>query len=76
MALPINGRRREDIGRSDFVALGAAAGLRPRAVERVLDELRERVDLWIGGLETLPFDGRRRHRLRRAVEYRRGRLAP
>lgn len=76
MALPINGRRREDIGRADFVALGEAVGLRARAVERALDELRERVDLWIADLDTLPFDERRIHKLRRAIEYRRDRLAP
>ncbi len=76
MALSINGRQREDIGRADFLALGEAVGLRARAVERALDELRERVDLWIADLDTLPFDDQRIHRLRRAIEYRRGRLAP
>jgi serine/threonine-protein kinase HipA len=74
MALTLNGRHREDIGRDDFIALGAAAGLRARAVERVLDELRDRVDLWIADVGSLPFDERRLHKLRRAVEYRRGRL--
>jgi hypothetical protein len=74
MALTLNGRRREDIGRADFVALGAAAGLRGRAVERALDELRARVELWIDGLASLPFDARRLHKLRRAIEYRRDRL--
>lgn len=39
MALSIHGRRREDIGRADFVALGAAVGVSARAVERALDEL-------------------------------------
>lgn len=76
MALPINGRSREDIRRADFVALGEAVGLRARAVERALDELRERVDLWIADLDILPFDERRIHKLRRAIEYRRDRLAP
>jgi len=55
MALTINGRDREEIGRTDFVALGTAVGLRPRAVERALDELCERVDLWIVSvLRTIP----------------------
>lgn len=76
MALSINGRLREDVGRGDFVALGTAVGLRTRAVERVLDELREAVDLWIGELPSLPFDTRMLHKLRRAVEYRRERLGP
>jgi len=74
MALSLNGRRHEDIGREDFIALGAAVGIRARAVERALDELCESVDLWIGDLPTLPFDQRRIHKLRRAIEYRRGRL--
>lgn len=74
MALPINDRTREDIGRRDFLALGAAVGLRPRAVARALDELCERVDAWIDGLAELPFDEGRLIKLRRSVEYRRGRL--
>ncbi len=76
MALSINGRNREDFDRSDILALGGAVGLRPRAVERAVDELRERVDLWIAEVDRLPFDDRRIHKLRRAIEYRRNRLAP
>jgi serine/threonine-protein kinase HipA len=75
MALTLNGRDREDIGREDFLALGRTVGLRPRAVERALDELCERVELWIDDLAALPFDPGRLHKLRRAVEYRRHRLA-
>jgi serine/threonine-protein kinase HipA len=74
MALPINGRDRENIGRGDFLALGESVGLRPRAVERVLDRLCERAALWIPDLASLPFDEHRRDKLRRAVEYRRKRL--
>jgi serine/threonine-protein kinase HipA len=74
MALTLNGRDRENIGRADFVALGEATGVRPRAVERALDELGERVDLWIDGIDELPFDGGVLRKLRRAVEYRRERL--
>ena len=76
MALSINGRHKENIGRGDFKALGEAVGLRPRAVDRALDDLRARVDLWLGDLDTLPFDGRRIHKLLKAIEYRRDRLAP
>ena len=74
MALPINDRTREDIGRRDFLALGAAVGLKPRAVARALDELCERVNGWVDGLAALPFDEGRLIKLRRSVEYRRGRL--
>ena len=74
MALSLHGKNREDLGREDFVALGRAVGVRSRAVEAALDELIERVDLWINELATLPFDEGRRRKLRRAVEYRRERL--
>lgn len=74
MALTVNGHRREDIGRADFVALGEAVGVRARAVERALDELCDGVALWIDDLGELPFDAERLTRLRRAIEYRRNRL--
>lgn len=74
MALAINGRTREDIGRDDFVALGAEVGLTARIVERSLDELCERVDLWIDGVLDLPFDPWVVRKLQRAIEYRRGLL--
>lgn len=73
-ALSINGRRREDIGRADFIALGVAVGVSSRAVERALDELCDRVELWIDEVLDLPFDEGRLIKLRRAIEYRRGRL--
>lgn len=75
MALPIGGKTDERIGRGDFVALGETVGVRARATERVLDELLDRADLWLPQLETLPFDHRTVHELRRAVEYRRQRLS-
>jgi serine/threonine-protein kinase HipA len=74
MALSINGRQREDIGRKDFLALADAVGLRPSPVERMLSELCVRVDLWIQDLDGLPFDHRTLHKFRRAIENRRGRL--
>ena len=74
MALTLNGKTREDIGREDFVALGAVVGVRTPAVERALDELCEAVDLWIDELPELPFDPGVVQKLRRAIEYRRARL--
>lgn len=74
MALTLNGKSREDIGRQDFLALGVAVGVRPRAVESVLDELGEHVALWIDGIARLPFDEGVLQKLRRAIEYRRRRL--
>lgn len=75
MALSVNGRNRENIRRADFLALGIAVNLRKRAVERVLDDLCDAVPLWIGELDQLPFDRGRIRKLRRAIEYRRDRLA-
>lgn len=40
-----------------------------------MDDLCDRVDLWIDDLSELPFDRGRLVELRRAVEYRRARLA-
>jgi serine/threonine-protein kinase HipA len=75
MALTLNGKRREDIGRADFIALGDAVGVRARAVESALDKLCEGVSHWIGELAGLPFDPGMLVKLRRAIEYRQGRLA-
>ena len=74
LALPLKGKRREDIGREDFIALGATVGVRAPAVARALDELRERTGLWLDELDSLPFDEGVQRKLRRAIEYRRERL--
>jgi serine/threonine-protein kinase HipA len=74
-ALLIEAKTDERIGRADFVALGARTGVPARATEKLLDELVERVELWLPSLDTLPFDARTTHKLRRAIEYRRDRLA-
>lgn len=74
MALTLNGKSREDIGRADFVALGEAVGVRTPAVERALDELCDSVDGWIDDLAALPFDAGLSQKLHRAIEYRRERL--
>lgn len=74
LALTLNGKRREDVGRSDFLTLGESVGVRRPAVERALDELLERVDLWIEEIGGLPFDEGVLRKLRRAIDYRRERL--
>lgn len=74
MALRLNGKTREDIGRADLLALAASVGLRERAAARSLDELCDRCDAWLGGVDDLPFDEHRNHKLRKAIEYRRARL--
>lgn len=75
MALTLNGKSKEDIGRQDFIALGEAVGVRVRAVESVLDELGDHVDLWIDDIAGLPFDNGVLQKLRRACAYRRRSLA-
>jgi serine/threonine-protein kinase HipA len=75
LALSIAGRTREDVGRSDFLTMAAAVGLSARAAEKAIDALLERMDLWLPRLDALPFDPQRIHKLRRAIEYRRKRLA-
>jgi serine/threonine-protein kinase HipA len=74
MALTLNGKTKEDIGRADFVALGAGVGVRAPAVERALDELCDGVSLWIDEVAGLPFDSGLLRKLSRAIEYRRERL--
>jgi serine/threonine-protein kinase HipA len=74
MALTLNGKTKEDIGRADFVALGAGVGVRAPAVERALDELCDGVSLWIDDVAGLPFDSGLLRKLSRAIEYRRERL--
>lgn len=74
MALSINGKTREDIGRRDFVELGAHCGVPEKAVGRVLDALVAASASWVERLDELPFDARRIHKLRKAIEYRAERL--
>jgi serine/threonine-protein kinase HipA len=74
MALTLNGKSKEDIGREDFIVLGRVVGVRAPAVGRALDELCEGVRLWIDELAGLPFDAGMVRKLRRAIEYRRERL--
>jgi serine/threonine-protein kinase HipA len=74
MALTLNGKRDERIGREDFVAVGERTGVNRRAVETLLDDLVTRTATWIDGIAELPFDERTGHKLRRSIEYRCRRL--
>lgn len=74
LALTIGGKDREDIGRRDFLTCGEQCGVPPKATARVLDELLDRMPLWLDRLDELPFDSRRIHELRQACLYRAGRL--
>jgi len=74
LALGVNGKRGEDLGRVDFLAFAEAVGLRERAATRTITDLVDRTERWLPRLGELPFDGHRIHRLVRAVEDRRRRL--
>lgn len=74
LALPLQGKLDESIGRADFVDLGKRVGVRTRATERMLDDLVGSVDDWLDSVGGLPFGARAVHTLRRAIEYRRDRL--
>ncbi|CAN5416860.1 hypothetical protein BH23ACT9_BH23ACT9_20100 [soil metagenome] len=71
----VQGRKRENITRATMLDLAEAIGLRPRAARSAIDTLVDAVDDWLPELETLPFDQRRIHRLRRVILDRRARLA-
>jgi len=74
MALSLGGRSGGDFGGADFVTLGSHLGVPERATRRVLTETADRVGLWIGDLDELPFDRGRIAKLRRVITYRQGRL--
>ena len=75
MALTVAGKSREDIGRADLMALAYGWGLPGRATEKVLDEVVFRTDLWVDRLDESGFPQRVVTKWRRAVDYRRKRLA-
>jgi len=74
VALSVNGKRREDIGRTDVLALAAEIGVPGRATERLIDDILDRSDSWIEDLGELPYDQAVIRRLVRAIGYRRRRL--
>lgn len=75
MALQLNGKSDQAIGRTDLVSAGEAAGVRARATERMLDRLVERITTVIDDLPQLPFDERTLHKLDRSMRYRLERIA-
>ncbi len=48
--LSIGGKYYEDIGRADFMTLGAGCGIPQKAVARVLDELLAATPSWLDAL--------------------------
>ncbi len=75
LALDVVGKNREDVGREDFVELGSRCGVPEKASRSVLDAIAAGAESWLARLAELPFDRRKVHKLRKACEYRRDRLA-
>lgn len=74
MALSINGKDREDIGRADLLAVAAYLGVPERAAAKVLDTVAAAVDRWLPLLGDSGFDARLLTKWRKAASYRKARL--
>jgi serine/threonine-protein kinase HipA len=74
MAISLNKKNTERLGINDFLAFSASLNLREKPARRILATIADSADKWIDGIETLPFDERRNHDLRRAIVYRQRRL--
>jgi serine/threonine-protein kinase HipA len=74
MAVRLNSKRDQSIGRNDFIEFGRHLGLRDAPILRALDEIADAAEQWIPQLAELPFDDRRMHDLTKAVRYRQRRL--
>lgn len=70
LALSVAGKRDGNITGSRYVALGVGLGLPERAARRVVAEVAQRVDDWVGRLDELPFDRGRVLKLVKVVRRR------
>ncbi|GHD08001.1 type II toxin-antitoxin system HipA family toxin [Zhihengliuella salsuginis] len=70
MAMSIDGARTTDLTRGRFVALAEAVGVRPGAAARVIDTTVDAAGSWLDSVDTLPFEARRIHKLKRFVRNR------
>jgi serine/threonine-protein kinase HipA len=74
MAVRLNAKRDQSIGRKDFVEFGQLLGLRDAPILGALDAIADAADEWIPRLVDLPFDDQRIHDLTKAVRYRQRRI--
>ena len=74
MAMSLRGKS-TDFGGKDLVFLGAHLGLPERAVRRVIENINDRVDLWLPNIDELPFLGTIKTKFIRHTNYRRMRLS-
>jgi serine/threonine-protein kinase HipA len=70
LALSVGGRRDGNISGARFVALGETLGIRERAARRVVDRIASSVELWVDGVDGLPFDAGIRNKLNRVIASR------
>ncbi len=75
LALPVNGRSREDVGRADLLALAASLRVPARSAEKVLDQVVAGMAGWMPRLDESGFAERTVTKWRRAVDYRLARVA-
>jgi serine/threonine-protein kinase HipA len=70
-ALSIDGQRRQDVTRRHVLDLASVVGVRPKAAETMLNDVIDRVPLWLDFIDALPFDQRRIDKLRSLIKHRR-----
>ena len=70
-ALSVSGKRDGNIPGRRFVELGVALGLNQTAAGRAVSRIADSVDLWLPGLETLPFDAGKLKKLGHVIAHRR-----
>lgn len=70
-ALSIGGQRRQDVTRRHILELASVVGVRPKATETMIDDVLDRVPLWLDSIDALPFDQRCLAKLRALIEHRR-----
>jgi serine/threonine-protein kinase HipA len=70
MALSVGGSRDGNITRSRYLALAEHLGVRARAASVILDRVAASADVWLDGLDALPFDQGSIRKLKRVIGHR------
>lgn len=70
-ALSIDGRRRQDVTRRHILELARVVGVRSKAVESMIDDVLDRIPIWLDTVDALPFDRHRIAKLRALIAHRR-----
>ncbi len=74
LALSVAGKRDGNVSGAKFVDLGVGLGLPDRAARRVVTAIADSVDLWLPGVDDLPYDAGRLTKLQRVIRRRRDML--